>query len=185
MKIGGFKMEDNMNYNEELNNVVDSKMQSDNAPSFFDCLFRLAADEATIELIKKGVQTIKDIKQSASKTFNAVIDEEYAKMCMSIVTMDDCITWVKIQKQKYLEGQYFFVYVEKTLKPRNENDKLSVTIALLDAYKKTIPVEKAQKRLFGSGNKNDDIVSLVVPTATIDTKLVKALNGTSSVLVKL
>ncbi len=181
-------MENNMDFNNDLNNDLDNNESTNASPSFFECLFRLAADEGTRELIKKGVKAIRGIKQSARQTFNEVVDEEYAKLCMSIVSMDDCITWVKIQKQKYLEGRYFFVYVEQNPTPRNENDQLSVTVALLDACKKTIPIAKQQKSLFGSGDKlnnNGEIVCLVVPTATIDKKLIKALNGTSSVLVKL
>ena len=173
----------------ESNNNFNENNQESNAPSLWECLLRLPADEATRELIKKGIQTIKDIKQSAQVTFNTIADEEYEKICVPLVKMDDCITWVKTQKQTYLEGQYLFIYVEHNEKPRNENDVLSVTIALLDAYKKPIPINKQKRSIFSIGEKNksvnQDIVCFVIPSKTIDTKLTKTLNGTPSVLIKL
>lgn len=158
-------------------------------PSFFDCLFRLGADEAIRELVKKGIRTAKDIKQSAKNTFHAIAEEEYAKICIPILTMNNCLTWVKVQKASYPQGQYFFIYVEENPVPRNENDNYSVAIALLDAYKKPIPVSAKRKSFLVSNaanqSINQDIVCLVIPAGTIDNKLIKALNGTQSVLVKL
>lgn len=158
-------------------------------PSFFDCLFRLAADEAIRELVSKGIQTAKDVKQSARNTFQKIKDDEYSKICISELTMSDCITWVKTQKSSYPQGKYFFVYVEENPMPRNENDNYSVAIALLDANKKPIPVKAVKRGLFTQDapalNNGQDIVCLIIPTGNLDNKLIKTLNGTPSVLVQL
>lgn len=163
-------------------------MDAKQEPSFFDCLLRLAADEAVQELIRKGIQTARDVKQSAKNTFQAIEDEEYAKICISELTMTDCLTWVKTQKSSYPQGKYFFIYVEDNPVPRNENDNYSVAIALLDAYKKPIPVKAVRRGLFNDApslKNGQDLVCLVIPTGNIDNKLIKALNGTPSVLVQL
>ncbi|MBP1565948.1 MAG: hypothetical protein J6A58_09375 [Oscillospiraceae bacterium] len=158
-------------------------------PNFFDIIFRMKADDGIKEMAKKGVKAIKDIKQSASDTFQAIVDEEYAKMCLPILTMNDCLTWVKTQKMIYPQGRYFFIYVEENPVPRNENDNFSVAIALLDEYKKPIFIGSEKKSLFSpdftKSKNNQDIVCLVVPVGNIDNKLIKTLNGTPSVLVQL
>lgn len=177
----------------ELNNNTfgNEPMLDDSAelPSLLDCLLTLPIEQALPALVAKGVLTARTVRQSAKDTFQKISDEEYAKICVPILTLNDCLNWIQVQKIKYPQGQYFFAYVENNPMPRNENDVLSVAIALVDGYKKPIPVS-AKKRSFFSAPNNDtiinqDIVCSVIPAKTIDQRLIKALNGTSSVLVKL
>lgn len=178
---------DNMNMNGFTDNISNESNQS---ASFWDIL-NMPVEMAVVELVKKGAKAARDIKQGADDIFQEMADEEYKKMCRPLITMDECISWLKIQREIYPQAAYFFIYVEQNPSPRNENDLFSVTIALADARKKPIPVTaiKQSKRLvhsiISSKNQEQDIVCIVIPAKTLDTKLLKELNGTPSVLIKL
>lgn len=172
---------ENMNTNFQSTNPNDGSQHSD----FVD-IMNMPVDKAVAELVRYGASAIKSIKDTANSIFQSVADEQYKSMCRPIVTMDDCLKWLNVQRQSYSQAAYFFIYTEKTPAPRNENDIFTVTIAVIDAYKKTIPVHALKPRgPFSSAPKNQDIVCMVIPARTLDTKLLKALNGGSSVLIKL
>lgn len=172
---------DNMNSNEYYND-----QKADNQePGLFDIL-NMPVDKAAVELARCGAKVVRDIKQNAAEVFQKIEDEEYAKICRPLLTMDDCLSWLKIQREIYPQAAHFFICTEQNPTPRNENDLFSVTIAVVDAQKKTIPVTAYKKTgLFGSPSQGQDIVCMVIPTKTLDTKLLKALNGSPSVLIKL
>ncbi len=165
-----------------------NKENTGNEPTFIDIL-NMPLGEAFSALIGKGAKLLSGIKQGASEIFNAYADEEYAKLCRPVLTMSDCVNWMKIQMNGYPNAGFFFIFVQETTSPRNENDKLSITLALLDRNKKPIP---AAAPVRGAGSmrpfskpQKQGIVAVAVPAGTIDIRLINALNGTSSVLVEL
>lgn len=180
---------ENINPNQNLNpggqpNTVPESGQP--TPGFIDIL-NMPVDKAFVEIVKLGGKAVQGVKQKADETFQKIADEEYAKICRPVLTMDECLAWLKLQKVNYPQAAYFFIYTEQNPSPRNENDLFSVAIALVDTQKKAIPVTCIKKTsLFASSApKEQDIVCMVIPTKTMDTKLLKALNGGSSVLIKL
>lgn len=174
---------DNMNTNGNHSEIPDGTASN---ADFVDIL-NMPVDEAFKALFKVGGDKVRSIKQSARELFKKVADEEYVKVCRPILTMDECLTWLKLQKENYPQAAYFFIYAEQNPNPRNENDLFSVAIALVDQQKKAIPVSGIQRKsLFASSApKDQDIVCMVIPAKTLDMKLLKALNGGSSVLIKL
>ena len=72
--------------------------------------------EALGTLISDGIQICISLTQTASKAFNKVADNKYAKYCQPIVSLDDCIKWMQIQKEYYTQTNYFFIYIEKNMK---------------------------------------------------------------------
>lgn len=173
----------NFNPNEQQNGAGDYQQPN---PGFIDIL-NMPVDKAFGEIVKLGGKAVKGVKQKADEIFQRIADEEYVKVCRPMLTMDECVTWLKIQKENYPQAAYFFIYMEQNPTPRNENDLFSVAIALVDAQKKAIPINGIKKSsLFASSApKDQDIVCMVIPTKTLDMKLLKALNGGSSVLIKL
>lgn len=169
------------------NNILDNEVVNEEQEnvSFVDVL-NMPVFDAFVYLATKGAVSIKNAKQTAYETFKAIEDEEYKKLCHSVLTMDECIKWMKIQRGKFPQAGYFFIYAEENPTPRNENDLYSVALALLDANKKPIYVngEKTSK-LFSLKRTSTDIVCVVVPTQTVDAKMLNALNGTSSVIIKI
>ena len=133
-----------------------------------------------------GSKIIDDIKQTSKGTYDAIEEDTYLKMCKSVLTMDDCISWMNVQINNFSKAGYLFIYVDDNENPRNENDLLSVTLALLDSNKKVIYLNDNKPSIF-SRNKSTckEIVCSIVPTKTIDEKLLSALNGHESVLIKL
>lgn len=178
---------DNMDMNGFSDDISNESNQS---ASFWDIL-NMPVGTAVVELVKKGAKAARDIKQGVSDLFQEMADEEYSKMCRPLISMDECLSWLNIQREIYPQAAYFFIFVEQNPSPRNENDLFSVTIALVDARKKPIPVTaiKQPRRLvhsiISSKNQEQDIVCIVIPAKTLDTKLLKALNGDPSVLIKL
>ncbi len=133
-----------------------------------------------------GGKFINSIRQTASETYRTISDEEYRKICRPILTMDDCLRWLNVQRKNYPQASYFFIFYNENPAPRNENDKFSVTIAVVDENKKTIPVSTEKRGgLFSPRSQNQNIVCIVIPTGNLDMKLLKALNGNPSVLIKL
>lgn len=172
---------DNMNSNGYYNDPKTGNQE----PGIFDIL-TMPVDKAVLELGRRGAKVVRDIKQNAAEVFQKIQDEEYAKICRPLLTMDDCLSWLKIQREIYPQAAHFFIFAVQNPTPRNENDLFSVTIAIVDAQKKTIPVTANKKTgLFSPSPKGQDIVCMVIPTKTLDTKLLKALNGGPSVLIKL
>lgn len=180
------------------NNLNPKELNSQSALdslSFFDVL-NLPVPIALAELTRRGIKTVKSVKQTARETFQAIADQEYLEICRPLLTLDDCVRWIRIQKTEYPHIAYLFIYVERNNAPRNENDIFSIAVAGVDAMKKAIPVRSAsnqKSRLFPSSNIKEttsaapdtDIVCIVIPAKTIDEKLIRALNGNSSVLIKL
>ncbi|MCM1228379.1 MAG: hypothetical protein NC320_13330 [Clostridium sp.] len=162
------------------------KKEESNAQSAMDIL-NLPVGEAIGELLKMGAKAIRGVAQTTKDVFQSWADEEYMKMCRPVVTMTDCVSWLKLQRSYYPAAGYFFIYVEKNPAPRNANDQYSVTLALLDKSKKPLFLHNSvQNESYGTMvNSQDDIVCIVIPTKTIDEKLINALNGTKSVLIKL
>lgn len=176
------------NYNKTEDRSCDISLEN---MSFFDVL-KLPVPVALSELARRGAKIVKSIKQTAQETFNSLADEEYSKMCRTILTMDDCVEWIKVQKSDFPQIAYLFIYVEKNNAPRNENDLLSIAVAGLDATKKAIPIRKTvpESKLFPkkkeiSASADTDIICVVIPAKTIDEKMINVLNGNPSVLIKL
>ncbi|MBP1543419.1 MAG: hypothetical protein J6A16_04925, partial [Oscillospiraceae bacterium] len=130
-------------------------------PGFMDIL-NMPVDQAFAEIVKIGGKAVRGIKQKAEDTFQQIADEEYLKVCRPVLTMQDCVTWLNMQKANYPQAAYFFVYAEQNSAPRNENDLYSVAIALVDKDKKAIPVSYIKKTsLFSSAApKNQEIVCM-------------------------
>ena len=149
---------------------------------------------ALLALAEKGVSTVRDIKQTTRETFQRIADEEYLKMCRPVLTFDDCVRWIRLQKQSFPQIAYMFIYAEKNVSPRNEYDVWSIAVAGIDALKHAIPISSAvTSKLFPSSTgklrkntkKDTDIVCVVIPAKTLDDKLICALKGGPSVLLKL
>lgn len=157
-------------------------------PTFIDIL-NMPLGQAFSAIFSKGGKLISGIKQSAAEIFNSYVDGEYAKLCRPVLTMNECVNWMRIQLNEYSNAGFFFIFVQETTAPRNENDKLSITLALLDKEKKPIPanapIKGAGSRKPFSNPQKQGIVAVAVPAGTIDIRLINALNGTSSVLVEL
>ena len=170
-----------------MNNEENKKLQGEEEDIGFIDIISMPISKALIELVKLGAKGIKNLKEGISNALQKIADEEYKKICRSELTMNDCVKWLKIQRQNYPQAAYFFITVEQNPEPRNKNDVFSVILAITDDNKQPIPVENAKKTspFQKSAPKEQDIVCVVVPTRTLDAKLLKALNGGSSVLVKL
>jgi len=162
-------------------------------PGLIDIL-NMPVPIALLALAEKGVSTVRNIKQTTRETFQRIADEEYLKMCRPVLTFDDCVRWIRLQKQSFPQIAYMFIYVERNQSPRNENDILSIAVAGVDALKHAIPVRAAvTSKLFPTSahkswrasEKDTDIVCVIIPANTIDDKLIRALNGGPSVLMKL
>lgn len=171
---------DNYGYNEPYRDQHSEAMICENEPMSFWDILNLPLASVTAELARKGARAIKNAHQNTRETFRTLADEEYRRMCRSSLSMDECVSWLKLQRPYYPTVGYFFIYVESNPAPRNENDLYSVTLALVDQFKKP---------LYASMNpmtpKSQDLVCMVFPTRTIDQKLITALNGNPSVLIKL
>lgn len=167
-----------------MNNEENKKPQGEEEDIGFIDILNMPISKALAELVKIGAKAIKSLKKGFSNAFQKIADEEYKKICRPELTMSDCVSWLKIQRQNYPQAAYFFITVEQNPEPRNENDRFSVILAITDDNKQPIPVENAKKKS-KSEPEDQDIVCVVVPTRTLDAKLLKALNGGSSVLVKL
>jgi len=149
-------------------------------------LLNIPVEIAVPELLCRGIKIANKLGQTAYETYQAVSDDEYAMMCRQILTMDWCLSWFKDNKAAYPLTAYYFIAVEKNPKPRNENDKYSVTLALIDRNKQPIYVSGGLK---GYGYTNEpitpNIVAVSIPTRDIDGKIIGALNGENTVLIKL
>ena len=167
-----------------MNNEENKKPQGEEEDIGFIDIISMPISKALIELVKLGAKGIKNLKEGISNALQKIADEEYKEICRSELTMNDCVKWLKIQRQDYPQTAYFFITVEQNTEPRNKNDVFSVILAITDDNKQPIPVENAKKKS-KSESEDQDIVCVVVPTRTLDAKLLKALNGGSSVLIKL
>ncbi len=174
------------NYSENINpNTGAGSNYSDMSNmSYFDLLANVPLEKCFPELLRRGIKTAKDIKDTASKVCDNMVEEEYAKMCMPELTLKFCTDWLKTNRGAYPQAAYFFIYLEDNATPRNENDRFSVALALLDGAKKPIYMNQGKAKLFPTA-KNSDIVCQVIPAGNIDTRLINALNGNESVLIKL
>lgn len=148
-----------------------------------DIFFKLPIGDALGCLLKIGAGHVQTLTQTATMIFNKVADSHYMKMCFPVLTLDNCIEWMELRTKEYPQAAYFFIYVEKNVQPRNENDNISTTLALVDFMKKPIPVYS--KKGFFSSAPSNDIVCQVIPSGTIDGKLINVLNGNPSVIIKL
>lgn len=176
----------------ESNNVLNSGNGLEGM-SFFD-LLNLPVQIAIPELACRGIKAINSVRQTARETFQALADQEYLEMCRPVLTLEQCVRWIQMQRTSFPQIAYLFIYVEKNPNPRNENDLLSIAVAGIDANKRAIPLTDAvvsdSSKLFpqqkSTATASDkDIVCVVVPAKTIDEKLIGALNGNTSVLIKL
>lgn len=145
-----------------------------------------ASDILNTDIVKLIGHSISSLKQTTTELFNVIADEEYKKMCVPVLTFDNCLSWLKPQRAKYPNGEFLFISCTENTAPRNENDNFSVIIALLDAAKKPIcAVNEQEKRGLFRKSREQDMVCTVVPAGTLDAKLVRALNGETSVMIKL
>lgn len=163
---------------EEPRKGIDGNLYSENKMSVSDIL-----NADVVKLLGHGISSL---KQNTTELFNVIADDEYRKLCVPILTFDSCLAWLNPQRAKFRNGEFFFISCNENPDPRNENDKFSVIIALLDANKKPIPVfHEQEKRGFLHKRQEQDLVCTVIPAGTLDAKLIRALNGETSVLIKL
>lgn len=144
------------------------------------------SDILNTDIVKLIGHSISSLKQNTTELFNVIADEEYKKICVPVLTFDNCLSWLKSQRAKYPNGEFLFISCTENIAPRNENDNFSAIIALLDANKKPIcAFNEQEKRGLFHKRQEQDIVCTVVPAGTLDTKLIRALNGETSVMIKL
>lgn len=179
-----------MNDLNEQNNNVYNNIGEQGEPSLQSLdiltLMNMPLEKSWPELARRGMKTARSIKDTATKMCEDIVEEEYEKLCAPELTMDKCLEWLKTNRLKYPQSAYLFIYLEQNEKPRNQNDVFSVALAVLDAQKKPIYVNERKKGLFNPRTKNDDsIVCFVIPCGNIDRRLIAALNGNESVMIKL
>ena len=143
--------------------------------TFYELLWEVPADKALIILAERGIKGAVKLGQRAKELYKTVSDERYRDMCIPSFSLNDCLRWMKSNRSNYPEAAYLFISVLDNPTPRNENDNFSLTMALVDKYKKPIY----------AGRDTQEIVCMVVPVGTIDDRLISALNGQESVIIKL
>lgn len=148
-------------------------------------ILNLPVDKAFAELAVYGAEKIISLKNTAMDIYNRVADEEYVKLCRPLITREECASWMEIQRRNYPQAAYFFISCTENPEPRNDNDRFSVMLALMDSSRHAIPVSQEKSTSLFSKKQEPDIVCLCVPVKTIDVKLMKLLDGTTSVMLSL
>lgn len=148
-------------------------------------ILKMPVEKAIGELGIYGIEKIISLKNTAADIFNRLADDDYIKLCRPLITREECTSWMEVQRRNYPQAAYFFISCTENPEPRNENDRFSVMLALTDIDEKPIPVSQERSTSFFSKKQAQDIVCMVVPVKTIDVKLMKLLDGTTSALIKL
>lgn len=121
----------------------------------------------------KGTSFLRNIVTKLDDIADAIAEREFQREFLQVVTWDDCVRYYREEAKKLqgLEVAGFILVVKKNLNPRNENDKYVVVLGLVDKQNRPIKV-------------NNETISKIVHTKTIDDALIMALNGRESVIVR-
>lgn len=98
--------------------------------------------------------------------------ETYQKNCLPVVRLDDCVAWAKRMRESFQQSAGFIINVKNNPAPKNENDLIIVTVAMLDTNRQPVIYD------------NNNGVSTLMHGKTIDEKLMNMLNGTDSIMLK-
>lgn len=108
----------------------------------------------------------------AEKGADLVEQETYQKNCLPVVKQESCVAWAKKMRDKFPQSAGFIIAVENNPAPKNENDLIKVTVAMLDINRQPVIYEQ------------DKGVSTLMYGKTIDENLLNLLNGKDSVMCK-
>lgn len=108
----------------------------------------------------------------AEKVAECWEQETYQKNCLPVVKFDDCVSWAKRMRELFQQSAGFIINVKNNSVPKNENDLIVVTVAMLDINQQPVAYD------------NDSGVSTCMHGKTIDEKLLNVLNGTNSIMLK-
>ena len=106
------------------------------------------------------------------KVADCLEQETYQKNCLPVVRLDDCVAWAKRMRELFQQSAGFIINVKNNPVPKNENDLIIVTVAMLDANRQPVIYD------------NNNGVSTLMHGRTIDEKLLNMLNGTDSIMLK-
>ncbi len=98
--------------------------------------------------------------------------ETYQKNCLPVVRLDDCVAWAKRMRELFQQSAGFIINVKNNPAPKNENDLIIVTVAMLDTNRQPVIYD------------NNNSASTLMHGKTIDEKLMNMLNGTDSIMLK-
>lgn len=98
--------------------------------------------------------------------------ETYQKNCLPVVRLDDCVAWAKRMRESFQQSAGFIINVKNNPAPKNENDLIIVTVAMLDTNRQPVICD------------NNNSASTLMHGKTIDEKLMNMLNGTDSIMLK-
>ena len=68
----------------------------------------------------------------AEQSANYIEQETYSKKCVPLIKLQSCLEWAKKWQQKFPQSKGFLISVKKNPLPKNENDILIITLAMLD-----------------------------------------------------
>lgn len=97
--------------------------------------------------------------------------ETYQKNFLPVVRLDDCVAWAKRMRESFQQSAGFIINVKNNPAPKNENDLIIVTVAMLDTNRQPVIYD------------NNNGVSTLMHGKTIDEKLLNMLNGTDSIML--
>ena len=112
------------------------------------------------------------LDRAAERGADFVEQESYDRKCLPVIRLQSCISWAKKKREEFPQSAAFLISVKKNTAQKNENDRLAVTLAMLDAQNQPVRFDEIKG------------VSTVVYTKTVDERLLTLLNGTDSAILK-
>ncbi|MDE5763732.1 MAG: hypothetical protein K2I00_02055 [Ruminococcus sp.] len=121
---------------------------------------------------------IKDIGEFLNNAADSYAEKRAAEIdektnCMPVVSFDRCYKWALDRKKEFPQSAGFIIAVNENCDPKNENDRIFVTIGMLDEQNKVITMDGVNG------------ISTVLHCGSVDSKLVDYLNGDNSKIFKL
>lgn len=101
----------------------------------------------------------------ADKKADEIIERDFKKSCLPVITFDRCLQWAGDMQKKYPQSVGFLIAVKDNPDPRNENDKVCVTVGMVDDKNKVITLDGV------------NAISTIFHGKTVDEKMLDNLNG--------
>ena len=116
-----------------------------------------------------------NIKSELKFVVDAITEQMYQNSFLPELSLNNCVQYFKDESLKY-EGKIvasgFVLSVKKNLDPRNDNDNFVAVQGLVDNQNKPIVVD-------------GETISRIIHTRTLDSALIKAMDGKETRIFKI
>ncbi len=98
--------------------------------------------------------------------------DTFPQKYLSVITLKSCLNWVKEMRTKFPQSMGFLISIKDNPSPRNENDVLILTLAMVDGQNQPVHYDASNG------------VSTLVHGKTVDADMLNLLDGNDSMICK-